>query len=136
MKKLSLLLMLVFMSICLITPQLAHANLSAPAAELNLSPSSKGLSKKEQRKRIRNLRKQYKKELRGMNKGEKQAFLADKLANPSHSQNIPHKKLLIIALIFLLVSVVLGLILNSYIFYFIGVVLLVVWLILFLLDYA
>lgn len=135
MKKLSLLLMLVFMSLSLITPQLAHANLSAPATELSLSPSSQGLTKKEKRKRVRQLRKKYKKQMRGMNSVEKEAFLADKLANPSQSQAVPYKNLLIIAIIFLLVSFVLGLILNSYIFYVIGVILLVVWLILFLLDY-
>lgn len=141
MKKLSLFTMLIFLSLSFALPQSAMASLSPVQAETSLSPTSKGLTKKEKRQRVRQLRKKYRKEMRGMNKMERRAFLDQKMESYSIDQqmDVPRQQLLIIGLIVLLVSVLLDILLRASIggfFWTVGVIILIVWLVLFLLDYA
>jgi hypothetical protein len=93
---------------------------------------------KTSKKEIKNLKKQFKEEMRGMSKAEKNNYIEDKIKNENFS--LPRKQLLIIGAILILAGIVfyflpfiwfLGAILQS-----IGFIILVIWLILWLMDMA
>jgi Flp pilus assembly protein TadB len=118
--------------------QLSYAGVSNPIEQGSVSPVSKKEQSKAAKKQLKEIRKAYSTEMKGMSKAEKKAFIEEKLQKSN--VNIPRLRLLIIGLVLILVGAIFyiipGLNLLAYILQSVGGIIILVWLILWLLDYA
>ena len=118
--------------------QLSYAGVSNPIEQGSVSPVSKKEQSKAAKKQLKELRKAYSTEMKGMSKDEKKAFIEEKIQKSN--VNIPRLRLLIIGLVLILVGAIFyiipGLNILAYILQSVGGIIILVWLILWLLDYA
>jgi Flp pilus assembly protein TadB len=118
--------------------QLSYAGVSNPIEQGSVSPVSKKEQSKAAKKQLKEIRKAYSTEMKGMSKAEKKAFIEEKLQKSN--VNIPRLRLLIIGLVLILVGAIFyiipGLNILAYILQSVGGIIILVWLILWLLDYA
>ena len=118
--------------------QLSYAGVSNPIEQGSVSPVSKKVQSKAAKKQLKEIRKAYSTEMKGMSKAEKKAFIEEKLQKSN--VNIPRLRLLIIGLVLILVGAIFyiipGLNILAYILQSVGGIIILVWLILWLLDYA
>jgi Flp pilus assembly protein TadB len=118
--------------------QLSYAGVSNPIEQGSVSPVSKKEQSKAAKKQLKEIRKAYSTEMKGMSKAEKKAFIEEKLQKSN--VNIPRLRLLIVGLVLILVGAIFyiipGLNILAYILQSVGGIIILVWLILWLLDYA
>jgi len=137
MKRLFFAMFLIMIAV-VFSPSVSYAAVSLPIEQSVEQPVSKKEKLKATKKQLKELRKSYRIETKGMSRAEKKTFIENKL-NQSNV-NIPNLRLLIIGLVFLLVGVVFYILpLLSWIGYLlqsIGGIIIIVWLILWLLQYA
>jgi len=135
MKKLIFAICMVFFAFGV---QLSYAGVSTPIEQASVSPVSKKEQSKAVKKQLKEIKKTYGKEMKGMSKVEKKAFVEEKLQKSN--VNIPRLRLLIIGLVLILVGAIFYILplLNilAYILQSIGGIIILVWLILWLLEYA
>ncbi len=134
MKKLIMIFVMALFTFAFALPE-AQAGV-VPAVETGVVPSSK--AGKIIKKQIKEVRKEFRTEMKGMNKAEKKAFIEDKIGK--NQLDIPNLKWLIIGLVLLLIGAIFYIIpgLNwlAYIIQSIGGIIIIIWLILWLLELA
>jgi Flp pilus assembly protein TadB len=118
--------------------QLSYAGVSNPIEQGSVSPVSKKEQSKAAKKQLKEIRKAYSTEMKGMSKAEKKAFIEEKLQKSN--VNIPRLRLLIIGLVLILVGAIFyiipGLNILAYILQSVGGIIILVWLILWLLEFV
>lgn len=118
--------------------QQSFAGVSNPIEQASLSPVSKKEQSKAAKKQLKEIRKAYSAEMKGMSKAEKKAFIEEKLQKSN--VNIPRLRLLIIGLVLILVGAIFyiipGLNILAYILQSVGGIIILVWLILWLLEFV
>lgn len=118
--------------------QQSFAVVSNPIEQASLSPVSKKEQSKVAKKQLKEIRKAYGTEMKGMSKAEKKAFIEEKLQKSN--VNIPRLRLLIIGLVLILVGAIFyiipGLNILAYILQSVGGIIILVWLILWLLEFV
>ena len=131
MKKLIMIFVMALFTFAFALPE-AQAGV-VPAVETGVVPSSKEKAGKIIKKQIKEVRKEFRTEMKGMNKAEKKAFVVDKINQ--NKVEIGNVKYLIIALICFLIAGVawvlpapIDLIIST-IFGIVAVVFLILWLI-------
>ena len=136
MKKLIMIFVMALFTVAFALPE-AQAGV-VPAVETGVVPSSKEKAGKIIKKQIKEVRKEFRTEMKGMNKAEKKAFIEDKIGK--NQLDIPNLKWLIIGLVLLLIGAIFYIIpgLNwlAYIIQSIGGIIIIIWLILWLLELA
>lgn len=126
-----MLIVLAIFTVAIAAPS-AYAGAVVPSMEEGVVPASKKEKIKDAKKQIRELRKEYRSEMKGMNRAEKKAFIEDKIGQ--NKVDIGNVKYLIIALICYLIAGVAWVLpspidwLVSTIFGIIGLVFLILWL--------
>ena len=119
-------------------PSPSFAGVSNPIEQASLSPVSKKEQSKAAKKQLKEIRKAYSTEMKGMSKAEKKAFIEEKLQKSN--VNIPRLRLLIIGLVLILVGAIFyiipGLNILAYILQSVGGIIILVWLILWLLEFV
>jgi Flp pilus assembly protein TadB len=139
MKKFIIISSILLLTVILISfPYPSYAGVSNPIEQGSVSPVSKKEQSKAAKKQLKEIRKAYSTEMKGMSKAEKKAFIEENLQKSN--VNIPRLRLLIIGLVLILVGAIFyiipGLNLLAYILQSVGGIIILVWLILWLLDYA
>jgi Flp pilus assembly protein TadB len=139
MKKFIIISSILLLTVILISfPSPNYAGVSNPIEQGSVSPVSKKEKSKAAKKQLKEIRKAYSTEMKGMSKAEKKAFIEEKLQKSN--VNIPRLRLLIIGLVLILLGAIFyiipGLNLLAYILQSVGGIIILVWLILWLLDYA
>ena len=118
--------------------QLSYAGVSNPIEQGSVSPVSKKEQSKAAKKQLKEIRKAYSTEMKGMSKAEKKAFIEEKLQKSN--VNIPRLRLLIVGLVLILVGAIFyiipGLNILAYILQSVGGIIILVWLILWLLEFV
>jgi Flp pilus assembly protein TadB len=128
MKKLILAICIVFFAVG-ITPNM-QAGVSNSVEQYSLTPGSQKEKLKVAKKQLKELRKEFRTEMKGMNRVEKKAFIQDKIKKNQISGNIRY---LVLALVCFLISGIAWVLppildwLVSAVFGILGIVFLVIW---------
>jgi Flp pilus assembly protein TadB len=131
MKKLFMMFVLALFTVVFAAPT-AYAGVSVPSMEEGVVPVSKKEKLKAAKKQIKELRKEYRKEMKGMTIAQKKAFMEDKIGQST--VDIGNVRYLILALICFLIAGLAWVLpypidwILSTIFGIVGVVFLVLWL--------
>ena len=124
--------------VAMFTAPSCYAGASFRMEEHEVKPASKKEQTKAVKKLIKELRKGYRSEMKGMSPAQKKTFIEDKLAQ--NNVNIPNLKLLILGLILLLIGAIFYIIpllgWVGYLLQAVGGIIILVWLILWLLELA
>jgi Flp pilus assembly protein TadB len=139
MKKFIIITSILLLTVILTSsPSPSFAGVSNPIEQGSLSPVSKKEQSKAAKKQIKEIKNAYSKEMKGMSKAEKKAFIKEKINQGN--VNIPRLRLLIIGLVLILVGAIFyiipGLSILAYILQSVGGIIILVWLILWLLEFV